>query len=161
MPFFLIETFFRYISLAGHTDNIGNESSVFSIILEYNMQNITTPEQAHAALATFLGYPQCCIDAFNRDENHDTIAAFPNGPWIGSGFIPCLQCASKAALNFGRFVDEKITPNRKCPAPFPQLDAWDGHKAYLKDLWKDVKKPTIRVNYRWSIRIPGVIRLSW
>jgi hypothetical protein len=60
----------------------------------------------------YFGYPPCCV------------AAFPNesvrlGPWVGTGFLACKECASEASKDFGKFIQEKIKPHRSCREPFP------------------------------------------
>ncbi len=71
------------------------------------------------ALGIYYGYPICCIDQFTRNTCSQTKAQYPDAPWFGTGFIPCLDCAEKIGVDFTRFVNETITPNRIAEIPFP------------------------------------------
>ena len=71
------------------------------------------------ALGRYFGFPDCCTAEFDNDSCHATRWAYPDGPWLGTGFMPCLDCAPKA-LNFDQFVARHIVPNRVCHLPFPQ-----------------------------------------
>jgi hypothetical protein len=69
-------------------------------------------------MGALFGFPACCVQAFCATCCTETKTRYPRGPWMGTGFIPCLSCAPKA-LNLKRFVAEEIAPNRLCAAPFP------------------------------------------
>lgn len=70
------------------------------------------------ALGVYLGYPICCVFSFCDTLSEDTRDKYPNGPWVGTGFIPCVNCAPHA-LDFERFVKDKIEPQRLSSVPFP------------------------------------------
>jgi hypothetical protein len=65
------------------------------------------------------GYPACCIDAFTTDGCADTEEQFPEGPWYGTGYVPCVQCAPKCLADFQKFINENIAPKRIFPFAFP------------------------------------------
>lgn len=71
------------------------------------------------ATGVYYGFPLCCAIAMETNFCFDTKDAYPDGPWVGSGFVPCLACAKKAVENFSRFVEQNIKPNRVCKSPFP------------------------------------------
>lgn len=74
------------------------------------------------ALGVWYGFPTCCADAFSSNCCWETKEVFPQGPWTGTGFIPCLTCARLIGLNqlnFERFVQQRIAPKRIDPSPFP------------------------------------------
>lgn len=71
-----------------------------------------------ATMGIHFGFPECCIKEFTADYCETTKRLYPEGPWVGTGFIPCACCAA-AALDFPTFVAERITPNRLCSTPFP------------------------------------------
>lgn len=81
---------------------------------------MVTSENCWRAFGRLAGFPTCCIEAFEADCCADTKKAYPLGPWVGSGFIPCKCCAFSANVNFAQFVDENIAPRRFQPTPFPQ-----------------------------------------
>lgn len=64
------------------------------------------------------GYPPCCVAAFRLNWCEETKRAYPDGPFMGTGFIPCIACAAEAAKDFPAWVAKNITPNRKCPTKF-------------------------------------------
>lgn len=75
------------------------------------------------------GYPNCCVTWFERNFKSVFFGTVtpPVGPWTGTGFIPCAECAKKIGSHrrsFLKFIAEQITPNRKYPKPFP-LDEED------------------------------------
>lgn len=72
------------------------------------------------AFGRHAGFPTCCIQAFSRNCCEDTKDLYPSGPWMGTGFVPCLECAAEAAQNFEKFVATRITPRRLNRKPFPQ-----------------------------------------
>lgn len=71
------------------------------------------------ALGEYFGFPECCIKEFLETACQSTKDRYPEGPWSGTGFLPCLQCSEKA-LEFKSFVRDYITPHRVCPTPFPR-----------------------------------------
>jgi hypothetical protein len=72
------------------------------------------------ALGQHFGYPQCCVEEFLKDCCQTTKDRYPNGPWLGTGYIPCPCCAAKAAGNFDDFVATVIAPVRLAATPFPE-----------------------------------------
>lgn len=66
----------------------------------------------------YFGFPECCIQQFEKDFCAQVKRNYPNGPWLGTGYVPCDCCAPKAEPNFRAFVASVITPNRKCQMPF-------------------------------------------
>lgn len=72
------------------------------------------------AFGRHAGFPTCCIQAFCRDCCEDTKELYPAGPWMGTGFVPCLECAPTAAKDFEKFVATHIAPRRLNRKPFPQ-----------------------------------------
>ena len=68
----------------------------------------------------FFGYPSCCVEAFLHNWCHETKDHYPEAPWMGTGYIPCLSCAQKALPDFQAFVDAELAPHRKFWKPFPQ-----------------------------------------
>ncbi len=70
------------------------------------------------AFGLYFGFPACCTQEFMANGCADTKRQFPHGPWLGSGFVPCLKCAP-AAQDLTRFVADVIQPQRLCSAPFP------------------------------------------
>lgn len=71
------------------------------------------------AFGLYYGFPACCTREFMANSCADTKRAYPDGPWSGSGFIPCAACA-QAAHDWPRFIAEVIQPQRLCVTPFPQ-----------------------------------------
>lgn len=105
------------------------------------------------AFGSYFGFPDCCIASFERGGQRDVIAAFPDGPWLGSGFIPCMDCAPRAEKHFSRFVEEEIQPRRIRSLPFPA----DGDETPLED-----ENAYLYVFWHVKSRIPfmplGVVR---
>jgi hypothetical protein len=98
-------------------------------------------------MGSYYGYPACCIDAFTTTLCMDVRKQYPTNPWSGTGFLPCIECAPKA-LNFARFVEDNIKPNRISAAAFPDMedksDA-DPHKEWYYDFHERGKAQS------WSI----------
>jgi hypothetical protein len=57
------------------------------------------------ATGVYYGFPLCCAIAMDTNFCFDTKDMYPNGPWVGSGF-----------------VEQQIKPNRVCKSPFPDGD---------------------------------------
>jgi hypothetical protein len=77
--------------------------------------------QSYFGIGLEMGYPCCCIDAFLKDFCQETKERHPEGPWMGTGYIPCPVCAEQAlAQGFEVFVQSHIQPRRVSPIPFPQ-----------------------------------------
>jgi hypothetical protein len=70
------------------------------------------------AFGLYYGFPACCTLEFMANRCADTQREFPNGPWLGSGFIPCACCAP-VAQDMTRFISDVIQPQRLCSTPFP------------------------------------------
>jgi hypothetical protein len=84
-----------------------------------------------------IGYPRCCINAFLKDFCEETKQRHPEGPWMGTGFIPCPACAEEAlSRGFEVFVEAKILPERVSSIPFPN----------------DELKPTLLQRILWSLQ---------
>lgn len=96
------------------------------------------------------GFPSCCVDAFCASYCRETLMRHPNGPWMGTGYMPCSSCAPKAAQDFDRFVAERIAPKRICPLPFPSelsRTATDAALSFIAELELDAieaAKPRLR-----------------
>lgn len=65
------------------------------------------------------GFPSCCVNEFCTSYCMDTRNQYPDGPWMGTGYMPCISCAPTAAQDFDKFVAEHIATKRICPLPFP------------------------------------------
>ncbi|MBC8741864.1 hypothetical protein F6X40_35540 [Paraburkholderia sp. UCT31] len=78
------------------------------------------------AMGSYLGFPSCCVKAFQADFCAETKEKYrtEEQPWRGTGFLPCMDCAPHAAANFSRFVEKKIAPGRICPDTFPLLESY-------------------------------------
>jgi hypothetical protein len=74
------------------------------------------------------GFPVCCVLHFLQMK-----LPHEKGPWTGTGYIPCPQCAPHARADFRKFVAEHITPNRKFHKPFPH----DEHNEGLHPEWPE------------------------
>ena len=88
---------------------------------------------SEVAFGRYFGYPACCVAEFKATVSMATKFLYPNGPWLGTGFIPCSRCAP-AALDFESFVAEHITPNRLCHLPFPQQPTGPGWQLAMDKL---------------------------
>ena len=78
----------------------------------------------------FYGYPSCCITSFQKVVvGESPIHASQLKAGQGSGFIPCLECATKVINGICELKDI-ILPTRKCEGQFPK-----GHslKAKVKE----------------------------
>lgn len=73
-------------------------------------------------LGNHFGFPECCVKEFAANYCQPTKELYPEGPWLGTGFVPCPCCAPAAAADFEHFVANRITPNRSCSTPFPDDD---------------------------------------
>ena len=98
-----------------------------------------------AALGYLFGFPECCITAFETDFCRVTKALYPDGPWLGTGFMPCACCA-KDALDFDQFVAERITPNRLCTAAFPEIE--DERVFALIAMFDEMSEPRLPLKTR-------------
>jgi hypothetical protein len=72
------------------------------------------------SLVLFFGYPRCCIKQFCETRCAETKRTYPRGPWMGTGYIPCLSCAAEAQKDFPAFVLKNISPYRLFTQPFPK-----------------------------------------
>lgn len=72
-----------------------------------------------AATGLFFGFPECCIEGFITDYNEKTKVHYPEAPFIGTGFVPCICCAESATHNWPEFK-AKIEKNRISTLPFPE-----------------------------------------
>jgi hypothetical protein len=89
------------------------------------------PTYQLAALGKYFGFPNCCIEEFLSTQSHATWTKYPDGPWVGTGFMPCVSCADKA-LDFDKFVADNITPHRACPTPFPDQGTDEQMEALIR-----------------------------
>jgi len=78
-------------------------------------------------LGEHFGFPTCCIDNFVAMSNaglmtgREMVARDPQGPWIGTGFVPCH--AHLEALRGKTAADvAALISNRKHSLPFPHTD---------------------------------------
>jgi len=62
-------------------------------------------------LGEFLGYPDCCIQAFLKRDKKPTSFKLR-----GTGYIPCEECNKLDE----KTLIERIQSKRKCPVPFPK-----------------------------------------
>lgn len=60
-------------------------------------------------LGRWLGYPECCIEAFLTQDEAPVTA------YEGTGYIPCVECRKKSM----RKLLTEIAIRRKCDTPFP------------------------------------------
>lgn len=72
-----------------------------------------------------MGYPVCCVKHFDNTVKNggspfeEVSRNFP-GAWMGSGYVPCPQCAAEIEkIGFCTFVETRITPRRNYWLPFP------------------------------------------
>jgi hypothetical protein len=75
-------------------------------------------QRQYKLFGAIYGFPACCVQAFCSSHCSETRVQYPDGPWMGTGFVPCITCAP-AALDFDRFIAEKVAPARICPSQFP------------------------------------------
>lgn len=80
----------------------------------------------HINQGIHYGYPTCCIRAFlhrlsmgEAELEADNAAYHDHAPWYGTGYIPCSVCREAAAIDFDKFVAERIAPRRLEGVPFP------------------------------------------
>jgi hypothetical protein len=109
----------------------------------------------YSALGSYLGFPECCVAAFSTDFCATTKNLYPEGPWMGTGFIPCACCAEEA-LNFDKFVAERITPNRLCASPFP--DATDERVDAMTALFDEIYAPRVAPPMRMLMNVDSWTR---
>ncbi|KGX39663.1 hypothetical protein [Burkholderia pseudomallei] len=88
--------------------------------MQYRPLYAASDEAWWRIVGNFFGYPSCCVEAFVRDNCDATKTRYPQAPWIGTGYVPCLACAEKALPDFQAFVDTKIAPHRKLKEAFPR-----------------------------------------
>ena len=69
-------------------------------------------------MGEFYGYPQCCILVFLKNCCAATKHYYPEGPWDGTGFVPCMCCAKQAVDDFPAWVEATIMPRRVSADPF-------------------------------------------
>jgi hypothetical protein len=128
------------------------------------MTQLSIRAAVHKKIGRFLGYPECCLQAFAQDTCQVTKVKYPNGPWWGTGYVPCSDCAEKCLVNFSQFVGQHITPRREAPAPFPSED-WEGSETYFKKMWKEAKdeakKASASIPHTRSVSVFGLIRFTW
>lgn len=85
------------------------------------IKDLFVQEPYYVAAGLFFGFPECCIDGFLNDNyNHQTKVAHPEGPYRGTGFVPCIACANmiEKRNNWNQF-QKKINNNRKSHCVFP------------------------------------------
>lgn len=88
-----------------------------------------------------FGYPACCVAWAYLYEQSGLVAPLigarapdiPEGPWKGTGFIPCVVCRPAYAADPVGWIARNITPNRECGAPFPDGGLWAAEFADLDD----------------------------
>lgn len=103
------------------------------------MAKLSVQAATKKKIGRYLGYPECCLQAFGRDTCQVTKDKHPNGPWWGTGYVPCEACAAKCLVNFTLFVEQHIAPRRQAPVPFPQ-DSWKGSDAFFEKMWEDAER---------------------
>ena len=72
-----------------------------------------------SAMGRHYGYPSCCIKEFNATHCQATKDQYPDGPWRGTGYLPCQDCAPAAYRDFSGFVATHIRPKRREAQRFP------------------------------------------
>jgi hypothetical protein len=106
----------------------------------------------YSAFGNHFGFPECCVTAFATDFCNTTRNLYPEGPWMGTGFIPCACCA-ESALDFDKFVAERITPNRLCPTPFPEVAEDDKRVNEMTALFDEIYAPRVPFMDRLAMKI--------
>lgn len=78
-------------------------------------------EPYYTVAGLMYGFSECCIEGFVENFNKDTKKHFSDGPYMGTGLIPCLCCAKsiKENNNWSEYQD-KINKNRKIKTKFPE-----------------------------------------
>ena len=87
----------------------------------------------------FYGFPICCIKDFT-ELKHTGMEQFK---LIGSGYIPCSNCATKSESELIKIIAD----NRFDPEPFPEQSDWDERDKFvdrlikegLPEKWKDLE----------------------
>lgn len=80
--------------------------------------NSMTLEDYYHKVGEWLGYPNCCIDAFIERAIADReipLTAQQKAVHGSRGFIPCPVCAETVTEE----TIENLIKDRKCPTPFP------------------------------------------
>lgn len=78
-------------------------------------------------LGTAFGYPTCCVDWFCDCLDHNVLPStgLPDGPWRGTGFVPCPPHAAEIARDGMAGMTARIMACRLAPHPFPGHPADD------------------------------------
>lgn len=68
-----------------------------------------------------FGFPPCCAKHFcdRVDEGVAPPTVSGDGPWTGTGFIPCPDHAAKIRREGFQSTIDEINRDRDCPTPFP------------------------------------------
>ncbi len=72
---------------------------------------------------TYYGYPDCCIDDYNKRSKNKFRKLIDKASCIekNTGFMPCLKCIKHLEKN-DLPVESLITDKRRCPQDFPNGD---------------------------------------
>lgn len=66
----------------------------------------------------YFGFPDCCIESFIDDKQHEAYESYPKLESTGTGYMPCMCCAKEVHENWPAF-QEKINANRMATLKFP------------------------------------------
>lgn len=85
------------------------------IIINEQLKEMFYKQPFFTAAGIYYGFPICCINSFIENEQFETFKKYPKHPFMGTGFVPCLDCAKESENNHLSFY-EKISKNRFCPS---------------------------------------------
>jgi hypothetical protein len=75
-------------------------------------------EPFFTAAGVYFGFPECCIETFIDEKQHDVSEIYPKLDSTGTGYMPCLCCAKEVHENWMGF-QEKINANCFATLKFP------------------------------------------
>lgn len=70
----------------------------------------------------YFGYNSCCVQAFIRHDVDPESYPKPDGPWIGTGFIPCEPCGQRALDTYGHAWRHAFFKHRQSETAFPKCE---------------------------------------
>lgn len=68
-------------------------------------------ESYDVALGLFFGYPVCCVASYAAGIRPK------RGPWLGTGYLPCVDCANKPVIDLLAEIANRRDPRLQ---PFPK-----------------------------------------
>lgn len=96
-------------------------------------------QKTWSIMGFMYGYPVCCVKSFIYRSTRGLAPI--SGPWTGSGFIPCKDHKKEATVDFNKFIEVHIAPNRVYHLPFPLDEAGDpGYKFPKQEKRRGKKK---------------------